>query len=330
MTTLQSYHQHRFENNLQSVVLILGMLAVLSVLGYMLGGPQWLAAFAVFAAITLALAPRLGPLVLFRFYKARPISPGNAPGLYQIAAELSRRAGLETVPALYYIPSRIHNAFAIGSGKSASIAMTHALLEDFSGRELAGIVAHEISHIRNQDTVVMGLADSISRFSTFLSRLGLLLVIVNIPLVMAGQSGGISWTALLIMVLLPTLANLMQLGLSRTREFAADADAAHLTGDPDGLAIALVKLEKIQGGAWERILLPGRRLPEPSLLRTHPPTEERIRRLMELKNNEKTGLVFEDLLKIPVEAANLLGTLFQKKTPQIGKPVWHLFGGTWY
>jgi heat shock protein HtpX len=110
---------------------------------------------------------------------------------------------------------------------------------------------------------------------------GGLLLIINLPLLLLGRAQ-VSWTFILLLLFAPTVATLLQLGLSRAREYDADLEAAELTGDPAGLASGLNKLEHQGAGLWERIFMPGRRLPEPSLLRSHPPTEERVRRLLAL------------------------------------------------
>lgn len=325
MTDQATYQQHQLQNTIQTVILIVGMLGLLTVLGLALGGVGWLL---VFAAITLCFSSRIGTRMLFRFYKATPISPRNSPQLYRILVELSRRAELDRTPTLYYIPSKMHTAFAVGTGANAAIGMTDAMFRDFSTREIAGVMAHEISHIRNRDTLVMGLADAISRYATFLSRLGLFFVFLNLPLIVLG-SARISWLAVLIMILSPTISALLQLGLSRTREFAADADGARLSGDPEALASALARLERIHGGAWERIILPGRRHPELSLLRTHPPTEERVERLMALKLEAGSARIpARPRLRTVAEQKPTLATLFDQR-PGPRRPGWHWFG-TWY
>ncbi len=128
----------------------------------------------------------------------------------------------------------------------------------------------------------MGLADLFSRLTSLLSLLGLSLLLLYLPLALLTQVE-FNGLALLLLVLAPHLSALAQLGLSRTREYDADLNAAALTGEPEALARALVKIEQLQHGWWERILLPGRKIPEPSLLRTHPPTAERVERLLQLR-----------------------------------------------
>lgn len=157
------------------------------------------------------------------------------------------------------------------------------ILSLYRARELAGVLAHELSHVRNNDLWIMNLADAISRLTMVMSYVGMILLLVSLPLALIGLAT-VPWLLVLLLAFSPTIAALLQLALSRAREFDADLDAAGLTRDLAGLASALRKLELAQGGGlWERILLPGRRVPDPSLLRSHPPIEERIRRLHALQ-----------------------------------------------
>lgn len=149
------------------------------------------------------------------------------------------------------------------------------------------MLAHEISHIVNNDMRLMGLADVISRLTHMMSAVGILLVLLSLPLMLQGI-GSLSILAMLLLVAAPTLSALLQLGLSRIREFDADLEASQITGDPKGLASALGKIEQHHGSLWQRIIFPGYRDPEPSLLRTHPDTGERIQRLLELRDKPQS------------------------------------------
>jgi heat shock protein HtpX len=240
----------------------------------------WIAALYVFA-------PRLPPQMVMRMYRAQPIDPRHGGQIAYIVDELARRAELPATPALYVIPSMTLNAFATGTPGKAVIGITEGLLRRLSLQELAGVLAHEISHIRNNDLAVMGLADVMTRFTQVLSYLALFLAIFNLPGLLLGDSD-ISLLALLLLYLAPSIGSLLMLGLSRTREYDADLEGAQLTGDPRGLAAALDKLERYQGSFWEDLTfpVPGRRIPQPSLLRSHPPTEERVARLLALENQD--------------------------------------------
>ena len=127
----------------------------------------------------------------------------------------------------------------------------------------------------------MALADGMSRVVSLASWVGQAIFLINLPLFLVGAEV-VPWTVPLVLIFAPTLMALLQLALSRSREFDADLGAVRLTGDAEGLARALLKLERRTGRFWEEIFLPGRRIPEPSLLRTHPPTEDRIARLRTL------------------------------------------------
>ncbi len=272
---------HRLRNALQTALLLAGMGVLAALIGRMLLGPGATLWLVVMALVALWLAPGLSPVWMLRLYRARELSPAEAPALHRLVDELARRAELPASPRLFLVPSPILNAFATGSVERPFIAVTEGLLATMSLRELAGILAHEISHVRHRDLRVMMLADVISRLTASLATLGQLMLLLNLPLfLLSGQ--GLPWAPLLLLWAAPALMTLMQLGLSRTREFDADRGAAELTGDPMALASALAKLERAQGGWLKRILLPGQGVPEPSWLRTHPATEERIARLKEL------------------------------------------------
>ena len=145
-----------------------------------------------------------------------------------------------------------------------------------------GVLAHEISHIRNDDLWIMGLADAVSRLTRMLSWMGQLLLLLSLPMLIPGGDT-FPWLLVLPLTGAPILSFLLRLALSRTREYDADLGAATLTENPRGLANALAKMERLRGSWLERLLLSERRLPEPSVLRTHPDTADRIRRLLELE-----------------------------------------------
>ena len=204
--------------------------------------------------------------------------------LTAIVQELATRAELPRVPRLYVIPSTTLNAFATGHANNPAIAVTEGLLRQLTLRETAGVLAHEISHIRNNDLWVMGLADIMSRFTQSMSYVAVFLAILNIPGSLLGEPP-VSWWAILLLYVAPALASLLQLGLSRTREFDADIEGAMLTGDPMGLASALRRFDETTGRFWEDLMMPvpTRRIPIPSVLRTHPDTQERVARLVSLQ-----------------------------------------------
>ena len=272
--------RHRWLNRLQTALLVLTLPGIAAVAGSLLlgDGGLWLALAA--AGFTLLLEPAAASGLTLRLYGARPLYPDKAPDLWAVLRELAARAGLPTVPVPHYVPSGVVNAFATGSKHHAAIALTDGLLRSLTPRELTGVLGHEIAHIANEDLRVMGLADSISRLTHLLALLGQLAIVLSLPTLLLGVTE-VNWPALLLLAVAPQLALLAQLGLSRVREFDADRLAAELTGDPHGLASALAKIERVSR-SWRAWLLPGWGNPEPSWLRTHPATAERIERLLEL------------------------------------------------
>ncbi|MET0028837.1 MAG: zinc metalloprotease HtpX [Candidatus Thiodiazotropha sp.] len=325
MNTYRNYDpmvwlQHTWRNRLQSLFLLSLMAAYLGLLGWLLWGPQGLIILLGVGVFGMLFHPTLSPKLIMRMYGARPIQEEQAPVLFQLIGELARRAEIETRPSLYYIPSRMLNAFTVGTPRQSAIAITDGLLRHLETREVVGVLAHEISHIRNNDLWVMGLADLFSRATSLLSTLGQLLLLFSLPLLLFSHVR-LNWLAMLLLIFAPTLSTLTQMALSRTRETVADLHAVQLTGDPQGLAQALEKIERIQGGWLERVFMPGRRLPEPSLLRSHPQTEARIEQLMKLNPRQP-------------EWIGAHGQHQAELDPHLKKPVqrhprWHI-NGLWY
>jgi heat shock protein HtpX len=276
-------NRHRMHNFVQTFLLVGGSLTLFMATAYVFFGPQGIVFAIIFGAVSLYAASRVSPAMVLRMYRAQPVSRLQFAAGHEILETLSRRAGLASVPELYVIPSNLMNAFAVGRVHDSAICLTDKLIRSLTRRELAGVMAHEISHIANADIRVMAIADMVSRFTSFLSTFGIVTLLLNLPSVLYGGAQQVPWGAVLLLLFAPTIGSLLQLGLSRTREYDADFGAAMLTGDPDGLAGALVKLEGAQRGYWEGMVLPGGRIPDPSLLRSHPRTSDRIARLMALK-----------------------------------------------
>lgn len=277
----EEQRRHKLRNRVQSALLLGGMALLVAVCGWILFGPAGLLGVAVALVATLLFGSTFSAQMVLRMYKAQPLSPGQLPEVFRIIEHLARRAGLERTPALYYVPSAMMNAFAVGRRDDAVIGVTDGLLRALNLRELTGVLAHEMSHVRNNDIRLMGMADLAWRLTRMMSLVGAGLLLLSLPLWLQGGNL-VSFVLILLLVFAPQLTTLLQLALSRAREFDADLDAAGLTGDPAGLASALAKLERQQRGPWEQILMPGRKLPEASLLRSHPPTKDRIARLSSL------------------------------------------------
>lgn len=279
----QALSAHKSQNAMQTVALFVGLGAIVATSGWMLFGMKGLAWAAVLLGVTLLAMPSIPPEILMRMYRGRLVPPQPDDQLSEVLDILAQRAELPKRPALYVVPSLALNAFAAGKPDHAVIAITEGLLRRLTLREIAGVMAHEISHIRNNDLWVMGVADALTRVAQSMSFVAVLLAILNLLAALQGEQYA-SWWAIALLYLAPSLSSLLQLGLSRTREYDADLEAAQLTGDPVGLAAALRRLEPDTGRFWEDVMLPapGRRVAYPSLLRSHPATEERVRRLVEL------------------------------------------------
>jgi heat shock protein HtpX len=272
---------HRLRNLFHAGLLLAGMAALGWAVTAALFGPAAGVWGLLGVALSLLLAPAAPKGLLLRAYGARPLGPAVFHWGNDVVAALARRAALPAVPGLWLIPSPVPNAFAIGTGRDSAIAVSDGMLRLLDAQELVGVLAHEVSHIAHGDLWVMAFADLTARLVSVASMVGQFLLLVNLPLLAAGAVT-VSWWAVGLLIVAPTVASLLQLALSRTREFDADLGAAQLTGDPASLASALARLDRRVGRIWEEIVLPGRRIPEPSLLRTHPPTGERIARLMAL------------------------------------------------
>ena len=311
--------EHKVRNGLQQLGL-LGLLALLlGYLAWVVGGEPFLWGTLMGVAMIWMINPVASPRLLVRLYGAIPLSPREMPGLYRLLEALAARAGLEQPPRLYYLPSRMMNAFATGRREDAAIVLSDALLRRLERRELIGVLAHELAHVANGDIQVMTFADTLSRITGLLALVGQVLLILSIPALLLGLATP-PLLALLVLLAAPTLSALAQLALSRNREFEADRSAAELSGDPVGLASALDKLERQQGSFWEQMMLPGRHLPDPSLLRTHPPTQERIDRLLELIPDEVSGPALAWPLDDPRELLALLARGVNRS------PRWHITG----
>ncbi len=279
----QSEHHRR--NFIQSIALIAGMGLILALATWMMWGLAGVIGAIVVLTGLVFLGPHLPPGAVMRLYRAQKIAPDVDNQLNALLNVLAHRAELPNRPDLYVIPSLTINAFAAGSASHSAVAVTEGLLRRMSMREISGVLAHELSHIRNNDLWVLGIADIVTRFLQILSYVALGLALMNIVAAIDGHQY-VSWWLVALLYLSPLASSLLQLGLSRAREFDADLEAAALTGDPTGLAGALKNLEQHTGHFWEDLMfpVPARRVPQPSLLRSHPTTEARIDRLMAMSD----------------------------------------------
>lgn len=227
-------------NYLRTGILLAGMTALFMAVGYFLAGPEGMViAFLAAAAMNIFSYWKSDKLVL-AMYHAQEVSEQTAPQLFEMVRELSTRAGLP-MPRVYLIDSPQPNAFATGRNPSnAAVAVTTGLLATLNTREQAGVIAHELAHIKSHDTLTMTVTATIAGAITMLAQFGLLF---GGGRGRGGRGAGGGIAALALMLLAPLAAMVVQMAISRTREYAADRAGAGISGDPAGLASALARID---------------------------------------------------------------------------------------
>jgi heat shock protein HtpX len=280
---------HRHRNGLKTAAL-LGLLSALILLaGSAIAGSTGLTIALVVALGVNGFAYFNSATIALRSMRAYPVGEAEAPGLYRIVRELST-AARQPMPALYVSPTAAPNAFATGRNpRNAAVCCTEGILRMLNERELRGVLAHELAHVYNRDVLTASVAAALASVIMYIAQFAWLLPMGN-----GGddeEDGGNMISALLLMILGPVAATLIQLAISRSREYEADADGAHLTGDPLALASALRKLEagtdalplrpqpELQTTSALMIANPFRGGGLARAFSTHPPMAERIARL---------------------------------------------------
>jgi heat shock protein HtpX len=282
MTTTR---RSNFAATLKTTILLGGLTGLFVVIGALIGGPSTALVFLVLAGALNLGAYWFSDRIALAMARAKPISESEAPRLYQIVRELTTRADLP-MPRLYMIPQDQPNAFATGrSPKRSAVAVTQGIVKLLSEDELRGVLAHELAHVRNRDILITSVAATIGGAITYL---GYMLLWFGgddeSPLGLIGS--------LALVLLAPIAASIIQLAVSRQREYSADATGAEISGNPESLASALLRLEE---GA-KAIPMQVNQAAEPlyivkpfsgggiaSLFSTHPPIEERVRRLRQMR-----------------------------------------------
>jgi heat shock protein HtpX len=249
------------------------------------GGTNWMVGAFIFAGLFNFGAYWFSDRVVLKMYRAQVIGREDAPDLYDMVDRLRKRAGLP-MPTLAVAPSKQPNAFATGRNpQKAVVCVTQGLLPIVNREQLEGIIAHELAHIRNRDMLIGTVAATLSAAIVFLARIGFWFGGAGRD---RGALGAVA--AILMLVLAPLAAMLIQMAISRAGEYRADRVGAEIAGNPRGLAGALRQLEayaqrvpmEVNPSAAHLCIvnpLRGSRQQFASLFRTHPPTEERVRRL---------------------------------------------------
>jgi len=276
---------------LRTTLLLAAMTALFVVVGYAIGGRGGMVvAFGVACATNLFAWWNSDRMVL-RMHNAQPVGPEEAPELYAMVSRLTQRAGLP-MPALYIIHEDQLNAFATGRNpENAAVAVNTGLLQRMPPEEVEGVIAHELAHIRHRDTLIMTVTACLAGAIGMLAQFGFLFGGMR----GRDERGGLGPIGgLLIMLLAPFAAMIVQMAISRSREYEADRGGAEISGNPAGLAHALMRLEQGRRSfinqaaeanpatAHMFIINPLAGLRMDSLFSTHPSTEERVARLMAL------------------------------------------------
>lgn len=285
-------------NHLKTIALLGAMSALVIGLGALVA-PGFLY---VFGAIALAMnlgAYYFSDRIVLRMQSARELSEDEAPWLHEMVEEMSREAGIPK-PRLYSIPSEQPNAFATGRNPAHGVvAVTDGIVHALSRRELRGVIAHELAHIKNRDILIASVAAAAASIITWIANA------LSFGALFGGggdegEEGG-AGGGLLMAIVAPIAATLVQLGISRSREFTADETGARIVGDPEALAQALLTLERgvarapsheVPAAASLFIVSPlagGHGVA--SLFSTHPPTQARVERLMALSRDAEEGRI---------------------------------------
>lgn len=273
-------------NGLKTALLLGAMSALLLVLGEALGGAQGLVLGFVFAVGTNFVSYWFSDKIVLKMYGAKEVGPGHK--LYEMTTRLASRAGLPQ-PKVYIIAEQSPNAFATGRDpQHAAVAATEGILRILSDDELEGVIAHELAHVKHRDILISSIAATLG---------ATIMMVARFAMFFGGGSrdndnrGGNPIALIATMLLAPIAAMLIQAAISRSREFEADAGGAAIVGHPQGLASALRRIESAvrsvpldanPATAHMFIIKPFSGRGMLSLFSTHPPTEDRVRALMQL------------------------------------------------
>ncbi|ANS80229.1 Peptidase M48, Ste24p precursor [Serinicoccus hydrothermalis] len=285
---------HKHYNGLKTTFLFGAIWAIFLGMGALLGG-NWIWIFAIFGLATTAYSYWNSDKLAIKAMRAQPVTREQQPAMYRIVEELSREAG-KPMPRLYVSPTAAPNAFATGRNpENSAVCCTEGILHLLDERELRGVLGHELMHVYNRDILTSSVAAGIA---------GVITSVAQMALFFGGsrENGGNPFAMLAMALLAPFAATVVQLAISRTREYDADEDGAQLTGDPLALASALRKLES---GTQKAPLQPERQLVNAShmmianpfrardvgkMFATHPPMAQRISRLEQMARGSQPGI----------------------------------------
>jgi len=274
-----------FAAGIRTTLLLAGLTGLLVVIGALIGGPNTALMFLGIAAVMNLGVYWFSDKIALKSAGAKPVSEEQAPRIYEMVRELTTAAKMP-MPAIYMIPQEQPNAFATGrSPDKAAVAVTAGITKLLSPDELRGVIAHELAHIRNRDTLIQAVAATIGGAITYLGYMLLWFGDDDSPVGLIAS--------LLLVLLAPIAASIIQLAISRQREFSADATGAQICGNPESLASALLRLEEGSKAMPMKVneateclyivkpMHGGKGMA--NLFSTHPPIEERVRRLRQMR-----------------------------------------------
>lgn len=272
-------------NTMRTTALLAALIVLFALIGQAIGGQSGLLIALVVAVAMNAGSYWFSDRIVLKMYRAKEVGQQQAPELYRMVDRLRRRADLP-MPKVYIIPSDEMNAFATGRNpQHAAVAVTNGIMQRLDREELEGVIAHELAHVENRDILTSSIAATLAAAITLLARFGLFF---------GGRDREGVIGSLAMVILAPIAAMLIQMAISRSREYAADRDGARIAGTPHGLASALDRLASDSGRRRTTAANPATAhmfIVNPfsgvtsgigKLFSTHPPTEERIRRLQAL------------------------------------------------
>lgn len=277
-------------SNLKTLVLLAALTGLIMLIGGIVGGQSGLVIAFVFAMVMNLGSYWFSDKIVLSMYHARELAPSESPLIHKMVEELSHNAGIPK-PRIYVVPEEAPNAFATGRNpEHAVVAVTEGILKILQPEELRGVLAHEIGHIANRDILIQSVAAVLASVVMFLANMA------QFAAIFGGrdrEGGGNIFGMLLMAILAPIAATLIQMGISRSREYLADESGARYSGNPHALASALAKLQSWSGkvhmhkesGSTAHMFivnpLTGSSLSK--LFSTHPPIEERIARLHNMR-----------------------------------------------
>lgn len=284
-------------NYAKTAMLMAFLIAVLAIGGQLVGGTGGMLLFGGIGLVFNFLSYWFSDKIALMAHRAQPVTREQLPEVYEIVERLTRKAGMP-MPRIYVIPTASPNAFATGrSPAHAAVAVTEGILRILDRRELEGVIAHELSHVRNRDILISTIAAAVAGLIASLGHM------IQWGAMLGGfggrndeERGGNALAALAWAIVAPIVAMIVQLAVSRSREYGADASGAELVGDPEPLAQALLKLERGSevlpyehgGPATAHLFIvnpfSGVGAKMMSLLSTHPPIEERVARLRAMRS----------------------------------------------